>query len=270
MTNDFEVGSLSVDKDTTGLGSFLYGDGSAIYGSPGYEVTLECERDIDGVATAVDFPGDPNQVLDGANGYSYTYNDLPVGAVCQISETRKGFATVSTVGGPVTITPDLVGTVSINVINDFQLGTLALEKFTLGLFAARHAGEEFEVAVECWYDVDGTPTQVIPIANGDTRTIRAGEITEFEDLPVPAECTFEETEDGGADMAIYSVASVPMLGSTLAVAEGTTDVDLGNLFTLAHTGSDADVWIIGALLTLISGVALVAVGKRRERVRPVS
>jgi len=270
VTNDFEIGSLRVDKDTTGLGSFLYGDGSTIYGSPGYEVTLECERDIDGVATAVDFPGDPNQILDGANGYSYTYVDLPVGAVCQISETRKGFATESTVGGPVTITPNSVGTASINVINDFQLGTLALEKFTLGLFAARHAGEEFEVAVECWYDVDGTATQIDPISDGDTRTIRAGEITEFEDLPVPAECTFEETEDGGADMAIYSVSSVPMFGSTLAVAEGTTDVDLGNLFTLAHTGSDADVWIIGALLTLISGVALVVVGKRRERVRPVN
>jgi hypothetical protein len=168
----------------------------------------------------------------------------------------------------VTITADLITPVEINVVNDFQLGTLALEKFSLGLFAARHAGEEFEVVVECWQDVDGTPTLVDPITNGDTRTIRAGETTEFEDLPVPAECTFEETVDGGADMAIYSVSSIPIIGSTLAVPEGDTDMDLGNLFTLAFSGTDADVWIIGALLSLLCGVALLAIGRRRERVRP--
>jgi hypothetical protein len=268
VTNDYEVGSLIVTKDFDGDGSAMYGDGSAIYGWSGFEVTLACQQDIDGVLTDVDFPGDPNQVLDAGSSYTHTYTDLPVGAICQVSETKKGFATFSNVGPAVTVTADLLAPVEINVVNDYQLGTLALEKFTLGLFAARHDGEEFEVAVQCWQDVDGTPTLVDPIVNGDTRTIRAGEVTEFEDLPVPAQCTFEETVDGGADLAVYSVASVPMLGSTVTVPEGDTDMDLGNLFTLAHSGTDADVWIIGALISLMSGVALVAIGRRRERVRP--
>lgn len=270
VTNDYELGSLTVSKSVSGDGSFLYGDGSPLYGFAGFEVTLECSRDIDGVATPVAFPDDPAQSLTAANGYAFTFTELPVGAQCVIAETKKGFATSSNVGAPVTITADSVGTVTIEVVNEFQLGTLALEKSTLGLFAARHAGEEFEVGVECWRDVDGVPTQITPIANGDTRPIRSGEVTEFTDLPVPAECTFDETVDGGADLAIYSISSVPILGSTVVVAEGDTEVDLANLFTLAHTGADADVWLIGALVTLLSGVALIAVSTRRRSARLTS
>ena len=266
VTNDYELGSLRVSKTVSGDGSFLYGDGSPLYGFSGFEVTLDCTRETDGVATPVALPDDAAQSLTAGNGYSVTYTQLPVGAVCQISETKKGFASLSTVGAPVTITADSVGTVTIDIVNDFQLGTLALEKSTIGLFAARHAGEEFEVSVECWRDVDGVPTQITPIANGDTRPIRAGEVTEFTDLPVPAECTFDETVDGGADLAIYSVSSVPIVGSTAVVAEGKTAVDLANLFTLAHTGADADVWLVGALVTLLAGVALIAVSTVRRRV----
>ena len=270
VTNDYEIGSLAVSKSVSGAGSFLYGDGSPLYGFAGFEVTLECTRDIDGVVTAIDIPDGAVQTLTASDSYSFTYTQLPVGALCQVSETKKGFATTSTVGPPVTITSDDVGTAAIDVVNDFQLGTLALEKSTVGLFAARHAGAVFEVSVECWQDVDGVPTQIVPIADGDTRPIRAGEVTAFTDLPVPAECTFEETVDGGADLAIYSISSVPIIGSTATVAQGNVEVDLANLFTLANTGTDTDVWLIGALATLLSGVAFIAVGNSRRRVRPAS
>jgi hypothetical protein len=268
VTNDFEVGDLTVSKTVTG-DAFLYGDGSPLYGSIGFEVTLACERDVDGVATPVVLPYAANVTLDGGNGYTHDFENLPVGAVCEITETRKGFAATSTVGAPVTILANGAGAplVSIDVVNDFQLGTLSLGKESLGLFAARHAGNSFQVTVECWQDVDGTLTRIDPIKDGDVREIKAGEVTEFEDLPVPAECTFDELDNGGADMGVYSVAAVPMLGSTVSVDPGTMDVQLANLFLLASTGSDADVWIIGALISLLSGVCLVILGRRRERVR---
>lgn len=264
--NHYELGDLAVSKAITGPGSFLYGDGSPLYGLTGFEVTLYCERDVDGVMTEVPLPYADTYVLNDGEGYAHTFEDLPVGAVCEITETQKGFASTSTVGAPVTITPDAVGTVSIDVVNDFQLGSLRLGKQSLGVFAARHDGQEFEISVECWQDVDGTDVKIDPIANGDVRTIRAGEETEFEDLPVPAECTFDETDNGGADMGVYSVAAVPMFGSTIEVQSGDLDVDLANLFLLAHNGSDVDGWIIGALISLLLGVCLVVAGRRRERV----
>ena len=265
VTNDYEVGSLDVAKTTTGAGSFLYGDGSAIYGSVGFEVALACTQEFNGATVPVVLPYAANVTLDGGNGYAHTYDDLPVGAECSITETRAGFASSSTVGAPVVITPSGVGTVSIDVVNDFQLGSLSLSKATLGLFADRRAANSFQISIECWQDVNGTSTKIDPIANGDTRVIEAGETTDFIDLPVPADCTFSELDNGGADMGIYSRASVPLIGSTITVEPADVDLELANMYVLAHSGSDADVWIIGALISLLAGVALVVVGRRREK-----
>ncbi len=266
--NTYELGSLTVSKSVTGLGSFLYGDGSAISnlnGLNGFEVTLSCERDVDGDMTAVPLPYPAQYTLIAAEGYTHDFDDLPVGAVCEISESKRGFASTSTVGAPVTITAGGGGAVSIDVVNDYQLGALSLSKASLGLFAGKHAGEAFEITVECWQDVDGTPILIDPITDGGVRTIRAGDVTEFKDLPVPAECTFDETVDGGANMHVYSVSAVPVLGSDVTVDPGTLNVQLDNLFLLSASGSDADVWIIGALISLLSGVCLVVVGRRRQR-----
>jgi hypothetical protein len=271
VANHYEVGGLTVTKTVTG-DSFLYGDGSALYGSTGFEVTLSCTREVDTVTTPVVLPYAATYTLGGGNPYTHDFTDLPVGAVCEISESKKGFAASSTVSSPVTIVANGAAppTVSIDVVNDFQLGSLSLGKESLGLFAAKYGGQSFEVTVECWQDVDGTLTLIDPITDGEVRTIRAGETTEFVDLPVPAQCTFEETVDGGADLHIYSVAAVPVVGSLITVDPGATDIQLANLFLLAHTGSDADVWIVGALISLLSGVALVVIGRRRERGIPAA
>jgi large repetitive protein len=266
ITNYYELGGMTVNKTVTG-DSFLYGDGSPLYGPTGFEVTLSCERDVDGVMTAVPLPYADTYTFGGGNPYTHDFVDLPVGAVCAITETKKGFAATSTVSAPVTILANGASapTISIDVVNDFQLGTLLLSKESLGLFADRHAGQTFQVAVECWQDVDGSPVKIDPITDGDIRTIAAGDTTEFVDLPVPAECTFDELDDGGADLRVYSVSAVPMLGSTAVVDPGMVNVQLDNLFLLASAGTDADVWIIGALVSLLSGVCLVIIGRRRMR-----
>ena len=215
---------------------------------------------------------DPAFTFGAGNGWTHDFVNLPVGAVCEVTETQKGFAATSTVGAPVTILANGTAAplVSIDVLNDFQLGTLALGKESLGLFAARHAGNSFQVTVECWQDVNGTMTKIEPIKDGEVRIIKAGEVTKFDDLPVPAECTFDELDNGGADMGIYRVSAIPMVGSTVTVMPVDLDIQLDNLFMLASTGRDADVWIIGALISLLSGVCLVVIGRRRERVRPTA
>jgi len=267
VANDFEVGGMTVNKTITG-DSFLYGDGSPLYDNVGFSVLVSCEREVDGVMTPVTVP-DPTFTFGAGNGWTHDFVNLPVGAVCEVTETQKGFAATSTVGAPVTILANGTAAplVSIDVLNDFQLGTLALGKESMGLFAARHAGNSFQVTVECWQDVNGTMTKIEPIKDGEVRIIKAGEVTKFDELPVPAECTFDELDNGGADMGVYSVAAVPIIGSTITVDPGDMDVQLANLFLLASTGSDADVWIIGALISLLAGVCLVIVGRRRERVR---
>jgi hypothetical protein len=268
VTNTYEVGSLRVTKSITGPGSFLYGDGSALYGLTGFEVTIACTRDVDGVETPVALPYTPSYTLTAAESYEHTFEQLPAGAECSVSETKKGFAATSTVGAPVTIVADVVGVptaTEIEVVNDFQLGSIMLSKQSLGVFAARADGSVFEVTVECWQDVDGTPVKVEPIKDGEVRTISAGEQIVFEELPVPAECTFDETVNGGADLAVYSITSFPIFGSTITVDPSDLDVGLDNYFVLAHNGSDVDLWIIGALISLLSGVCLVVIGRRRER-----
>ena len=268
VSNEFEVGGLTVNKTVTG-DSFLYGDGSPLYDNVGFSVLVSCERDVDGAMTPVKVP-DPTFTFGAGNGWTHDFANLPVGAVCAVTETQKGFAATSTVSAPVTIVANGTAAplVSIEVVNDFQVGTLALGKESLGLFAPRHADNTYQVTVECWQDVNGTPTRIEPIKDGEMRTIMAGQVIRFEDLPVPAECTFDELDNGGADMGVYSIAGVPLIGSTVSVDPGTLDLQLSNLFLLASTGSDADVWIIGALMSLLAGVCLVIVGRRRERVRP--
>jgi large repetitive protein len=271
VTNHYELGGLTVNKLITG-DSFLYGDGSALYGFTGFEVTLSCERDVDGVMTPVPLPYAATWTFGGGNSYTHDFVDLPVGASCEITENQKGFAATSAVTAPVTIVANGAAppTVSIDVVNDFQLASLSLGKESLGLFAARHEGQSFQVSVECWQDVNGAPVKIDPITDGDLRTISAGETTEFVDLPVPAECTIDEVDDGGADMQVYSVKAVPMLGSSVILEPGEVDMQLANLFLLASTGSDADVWIIGALISLLSGVCLVIIGRHRQRAATAS
>jgi large repetitive protein len=256
ITNEFQLGSLDVDKTITGAGSSLWGNGP-------FEVTLACTRDVNGDTVDVDFPQDAAQELNSANGYSVTYNDLPVGSACSVTETKTGFSTTSTVGAPVVITRQSVATAQIALTNEFELSQLSLAKATLGLFAAGHDRESFEVMAECSYDLDGVTT-VVPLLGGNVREITAGELTTFSDLPAGTTCEFSETDNGGADMGVYSVSSVPMVGKSIVVPVGSTDMQLSNLYLLAHTGDEPGLWVLIAFGFLATGITLVLFGRRRR------
>jgi large repetitive protein len=257
ITNEFQLGSLEVNKTIDGAGSSLWGNGP-------FEVTLACTRDVNGDTVDVTFPQAAAQELNSANGYSVSYRDLPVGATCSITESKTGFATTTTVGDPVVITRESVATAQIDLTNEFELAQLSLTKATLGLFSAGHKGESFEISADCNFDLDGVATTV-PLLGGDVREITAGEVTTFADLPAGTTCEFSETDNGGADMGVYSVASVPIVGKSVVVPVGSTDMQLSNLYLLAHTGDEPGLWILIALGFLGTGVTLVLVGRRRPR-----
>lgn len=256
VTNSFYLGDLSVQKSFVGLGTGVYGTGM-------YEVTLTCEREVDGVTETLELPNAGIAELTDGNGYAYTYHDLPVGAECSMEETKTGWSTSQTVGAPVTITRGTADPVSINVENDFQLGTLALSKEILGVFSARAAGE-FNVTINCWAVVNGTVQSAV-VPGGNTRTVRPGEVTEFEELPVGTTCDFDESGNGGADMGVYSLNGIVQLNPSVDVPAGASTVALTNLYILAHAGTDSVIWILAAMVVAGTGILLIVGSRRRKK-----
>ncbi|MFB7796893.1 DUF5979 domain-containing protein [Isoptericola sp. NPDC056134] len=210
-TNTFDVGSIAVDK-------VVDGDG-AQYGTGPYEVTLECT-----------FQGEPIEIPGGATreltpGDPATFDGLPIGAECAVTESDDGGAT------SVAIDPENVtvggddGTeteVGVTVTNTYDLGSLQVEKDLAGLGALYGPGP-FEVQLACSFEGEA----IDPIPGGATRSINAGETITYDDLPVGAECTVTETNDFGASSVemdpVGEDPEEPATSGTVTV--GTTDDD---------------------------------------------
>lgn len=127
-TNTFDLTSVEVTKVVDG--------NVAAEGARGaFQVELLCSREVDGAKVAVSVPAGSVRTLSAAGGYHATYGDLPVGAVCQLTETVTGGAdrTAITVAidGRATVTAggesatfDLSGTepgdVAVTVTNSFD------------------------------------------------------------------------------------------------------------------------------------------------------
>ncbi|MEV8213238.1 DUF5979 domain-containing protein [Leifsonia sp. NPDC077715] len=100
--NTFDVGSIAVTKSLAGAG--------AADASGPFVVSLSCTADVDGMPAAVSIPGGPERTL-ARPALTATYDDLPTGAECRLTETGTGGASSTT------ITPnsgdDAVGTVTV-------------------------------------------------------------------------------------------------------------------------------------------------------------
>ncbi|MBE7701791.1 hypothetical protein H9623_15970 [Oerskovia sp. Sa1BUA8] len=193
VTNTFEVGDLVVTKD-------VVGDGAELYGAGPFEVTLQCTL----AGTPITVPGGAARAV-SPDGPA-TYLGLPVGAECDVTETRTGGATTTVVGGDdetaaggaVVVT---AGTpVEVTVTNTFDVGEVRVVKRLSGSGAAQHEDDEFTFLLVCTRDVDGTAVPVA-VPDGPTRTASAASdwVAVFTDLPVGATCTVTETTVGGAD-----------------------------------------------------------------------
>ncbi|TDE98812.1 LPXTG cell wall anchor domain-containing protein [Occultella glacieicola] len=85
LTNVFDLTSLEVVK-------VVDGDWAASGSDGVFEVTLACTWMVDGVATDLEIPGGPVRVLQAPDDLVATYDDLPVGAQCELTETVTGDA----------------------------------------------------------------------------------------------------------------------------------------------------------------------------------
>ncbi|NYE19207.1 DUF5979 domain-containing protein [Microbacterium immunditiarum] len=258
--NTFEAGALTVTKAIDGAGADLWGAGP-------FAVALDC---IDDGGASVAIPGGAEQLLSEANGYSYTYEPLLIGLECTLTETDTGGATSTTItdaaGEPIEVIEIVEGDTAITVTNTFDVGQIEVVKTVSGGDAAEYVGYSFEVTASCAWD--GAP---IEVPGGAVRELTTSAPVVYDDLPVGAECTISETDDGGADAITYTPAD-PDAPTRALVTVGTgsvASVAVDNRFDwhLPPTGVDgsrlAGVGAIGAL-TVLAGVLWMIAGRRRR------
>lgn len=232
IDNVFDVGELVVEKTITGDGpQWATGD---------FEVSLACTWN----GAPVDIPGGATRVLSQSAGMTTTYEELPDGAVCQVSETDAANASESTISpddGLVVVEPGAA--VTVDVENRFDVGEIVVTKEVTGP-GAELGSTTFLVQLSCEWtlqgevvqlDVPGTAIRRLSEANGFTTT--------YEGLPDGAVCTLVEQYDGGAGSTTLSPAD----GVVTVQENASVSIDVVNDFpagsldlrkVLAGSGAD--------------------------------
>ncbi|GAA5033110.1 hypothetical protein GCM10025738_16160 [Microbacterium fluvii] len=254
VTNTFDPAVLYVDKvvdgdaagfapDTFPIEVICIADGELL---PGFPLTVEVT------------PGTPVEI------------DTLAGAGCAAIETDTGAATEVVYDPPspsgassdaVLVDPDDPPT--ITVTNTYRAGGLQIVKRITGSGATAATGP-FVFSVVCAFDGD-------PAAFSESVTLRpAGSLTissdVIEPLPVGAECTVAETDDGGADQTPPPVTVIiPDPDDEPAVVRAQFE----NEFTadLAGTGGVPAWWLLslaGGVLMLGLALGLGAAVRRRS------
>lgn len=259
VTNTFTIGSLEIEKHIDGPGAALYGAGP-------FEITIDCV--LNGVPVTV--PGGASRALTDANGYSALYDTLPVGAVCGIEETDKGGASSVAItddaANPideVTITDAATPTL-VSVTNTFELGSIEVSKFVWGDPHGDHQKRVFTVELRC--EVAGSQ---ITIPGGASRALTVADGVIYADLPVGADCSLVETDNGGAVTTTMTPADPMDASKARVVVTGgaAASIIVDNMYEigLPLTGGERAMWLLpfgGVLLML--GAALIVVRRRRQ------
>lgn len=266
-TNFFGRGSLTVTKTVDGPGADLYGAGP-------FEVSVECTyTDVNGEQQPLNTPGGPTRELTADNDYTATYDPLLFGSTCTIEETGTGGATETVItdadGEEVSeFTIDsLTEAVRLDVTNTFGVGRVRVHKTVTG-----DGSGPYEVRLACTQDVDGEETRVAVPGGGD-RTLSEGSMTTtYADLPVGAECTLRETDDGGARATTITPNDGDPSVGTVTVEDGATvTFEVENEFDPAvgpgDEGDEGPGGLLpgtgaprGLLALVIAGLALLAAG----------
>ncbi|MDO9591526.1 MAG: DUF5979 domain-containing protein, partial [Microcella sp.] len=278
VTNTFDVGSVAIEKT-------FAGDGTGLFAQGPFEASLACTLEIDGVVTDLEIPGGAARELTELNGYRNSWDQIPAGAECSVTETITGGATrVDTVEGEFTVVADEPHTVSIE--NTFLLAAFSITKDVTGPFANEARDAAFLIETSCVWDRDGV---LVPLLPGGWPTpstasteegpieieapeppttviseIRDGVTITFENLPASSVCAVNEIDSGGATMQVVFLGGVLQLGA-LTLADGLNDATLANVFmiTLAETGVEIMLWLWAIAALLFSGLVLLAIARRR-------
>lgn len=283
VTNTFDVGGVQVEKT-------FAGDGTGLFVQGPFEASLACTLEIDEVVTELEIPGGATRELTELNGYRNSWDQIPAGADCTVTETRTGGATrTEATANEFVIVADEVHTVSIE--NTFMLAAFSITKDVTGPFAHEARDATFVIETSCVWDRDG---ELVPLLPGgwpsadddqggtvDDETdvpdldepeaptsiqseIRDGVTVTFENLPSTAVCSVTEVDSGGATAQLVWLGGVLQLGE-LTLADGLNDSTLSNVFmmTLAETGVEIMLWLWTIAALLFGGMVLLAIARRR-------
>ncbi|WP_134768512.1 DUF5979 domain-containing protein [Nocardioides sp. 1609] len=207
VTNSYPLAGLTVTKS-------VEGDADEYGLSTTYPVQVLCAMDgvtATGFPVTVDLVGDDTEVI-----------DAPVGATCTATELDDGGATSSTVApaAGVLVTAGSPQQLALTVTNTFEAGRLQVLKLLSGAGASLPDGP-FEYEVACTFE--GAPIAPVTVAlerDGDLRELVADVPLV---LPIGAECTVTETDDGGADVTPPPV--------TVTIVENAADNTVQATFT---------------------------------------
>jgi uncharacterized repeat protein (TIGR01451 family) len=222
VANRFDVTSVEVTKERTGLGAERWSDGP-------FEVTLVCERDVDGTDVAVEIPGGATRALI-APDYTAEFDGLPVGADCVAAETAFGGANGSSVSPQLFQLSDAATPVTVS--NVFNEGSLTVTKVIQGdgVGIEEWGTGSFDIALECTRVVNGE-TVSIEIPDGTARTLDAEHeySATYPHLPQGARCVVTETADGDATSTVIEPGVITIAANETATATVTNTFTIGAL-----------------------------------------
>ncbi|GAA2980160.1 hypothetical protein GCM10010460_14640 [Microbacterium terrae] len=246
VTNTYTEGSLTVTKEIEGFDD-------PDYVGP-FEVTLLCV-DPTSAILVVAIPGGPTRELTEAGGWTATYDRLPTGARCILSESDDGGATETQIldadGNPVRVfTIEEDTELSLRVVNTFELGALEVTKTVSGDGAELWGAGPFSVQVSCAFDGQTLPGFPVVVE------LEADTTSEPFTAPVGSECDVIEDDDGGASSVVIrpndgsdtSVGHVVVTqGSDVEPVEVTVDntFDVGDIVVEKVIDGDAAEWAVG-------------------------
>ncbi len=255
ITNSFDVGSVRIDKG-------FEGDGTALLDRGSYEAQLACTLVIDGVETSLEIPGGAARELTSLNGFTNSWQSIPAGAECVVTESRTGGATRVEVGeGEFTV---VVGDEHVvTLTNWFLLASFSITKDVIGPMAANNLDSTFTIETSCLWNVDGVWEEVLDESQW-SHQIRHGDVVTFENLPAAAECSITEVDDGGATAQLVWMAGAPVIGDVV-LAEQANDSTLSNVFlpSLAETGIELVLWLQAIAVLILLGMLLLILARRR-------
>ncbi|KQM80906.1 hypothetical protein ASE68_17950 [Agromyces sp. Leaf222] len=199
VTNSFPDAGFTVVKEVD-AGGAVNADGEPITYDTVFTFTATCEFEGENVL---------DETFELSDGESQSYDTLPAGTDCTVTETDQGGASTSIVltqdgaetdlgtvaEASFTLLPDSDGTVvtSVAVTNAFTVGSIAITKAVTGSGADTWAPDEFDVRLVCTLDSADPDTVYDGIV-----TIGAGETVTVGDLPTGADCTVTEPDTAGA------------------------------------------------------------------------
>ena len=182
VTNDFPIGSFTIDK-------VVAGTAAADFTAGPYTVDVDCTfqgTEVDGFPQTVSVDGGGSAAV-----------DAPVGATCTAVETDDGGASaVSYDPASASAVIDAEDrTAGVTVVNTFESASLVVVKTVIGAGVPQFSSGPFVFDVACDFDgaIDVFSTTVTIAGSADGSTVESDPI---DGLPVGATCTVTETDSG--------------------------------------------------------------------------